>query len=31
MQGQNLEPVTFENLVVHFDKEKFEELLSGVV
>ena len=28
-KGQNLQPVTFENLVVHFDQEKFEELLSG--
>jgi len=27
-EGQNLEPVTFENLVVHFDQGKFEELLS---
>jgi len=26
--GQNPEPVTFENLVVHFDQRKFEELLS---
>jgi len=26
--GQNLEPVIFKNLVIHFDKEKFEELLS---
>ena len=26
---QNPEPVTFENLVVHFDQGKFEELLSG--
>ena len=25
---QNLEPVIFENLVIHFDQEKFEELLS---
>ena len=25
---QSLEPVIFENLVVHFDQEKFEELLS---
>ena len=23
--------ITFENLVVHFDQEKFEEVLSGVV
>ena len=29
--GQNPEPVMFENLVIHFDQEKFEELLSGVV
>ena len=28
-KGQNLQPVTFENLVVHFDQGKFEELLSG--
>ena len=28
-KGQNLQPVTFENLVVHFDQEKFEEVLSG--
>jgi len=27
-EGQNPEPVTFENLVVHFDHGKFEELLS---
>ena len=26
---QNPKPVTVENLVVHFDQEKFEELLSG--
>jgi len=26
--GQNPEPVTFENLVVHFGQGKFEELLS---
>jgi len=26
--GQNPEPVTFKNLVVHFDQGKFEELLS---
>ena len=25
--GQNSEPVMFENLVIHFDKEKFEEVL----
>ena len=28
-KGQNLQPVTFENLVVHFDQGKFEEFLSG--
>ena len=28
-KGQNFEPVTFENLVVHFDQGKFKELLSG--
>ena len=28
-EGQDLEPITFENLVVHFDKGKFDELLSG--
>ena len=27
-EGQNPEPITFKNLVVHFDQEKFEELLS---
>jgi len=27
--GQNVEPVTIENLVIHFDQEKFEELLYG--
>ena len=27
--GQSLEPVTVKNLVIHFDQEKFEELLSG--
>ena len=27
--GQHPEPVTFENLVIHFDQGKFEELLSG--
>ena len=27
--GQNAEPVTVENLVIHFDQENFEELLSG--
>ena len=26
--GQNPEPVMFENLVIHFDQEKFERLLS---
>jgi len=26
--GQNVEPVIVENLVIHFDQEKFEELLS---
>ena len=26
---QNLESVIFKNLVIHFDQEKFEELLSG--
>jgi len=26
--GQNVEPVTVENLVIHFDQEKFEKLLS---
>ena len=26
-EGQNPEPVTFENLVIHFDQGKFEELL----
>ena len=26
--SQNLKPVTVENLVIHFDQEKFEELLS---
>ena len=26
--GQNPEPVIFENLVIHFDQEKFKELLS---
>ena len=25
---QSLEPVMFENLFIHFDQEKFEELLS---
>jgi len=25
--GQNVEPVTVKNLVIHFDQEKFEELL----
>ena len=28
-KDQNLQTVTFENLVVYFDQEKFEELLSG--
>ena len=28
-EGQDLWPITFENLVVHFDQGKFEELLSG--
>ena len=28
-KDQNLQTVTFENLVVHFDQGKFEELLSG--
>jgi len=27
-EGQNLKPVNFKNLVVHFDQGKFEELLS---
>jgi len=27
-EGQNPEPVTFQNFVVHFDQGKFEELLS---
>ena len=27
--GQNAEPVIVENLVIHFDQEKFEEFLSG--
>ena len=27
--GQSLEPVIVENLVIHFDQGKFEELLSG--
>ena len=27
--GQSAEPITIENLVIHFDQEKFEELLSG--
>ena len=26
--SQNLEPVIIENLVIHFDQEKFDELLS---
>ena len=28
MRGQNPEPVMFENLVIHYDQKKFEELLS---
>ena len=28
-KDQNLQTVTFENLVVHFDQGKFEELLFG--
>ena len=27
--GQSAEPITVKNLVIHFDQEKFEELLSG--
>jgi len=27
--SQNPEPVTVRNLVIHFDQENFEELLSG--
>jgi len=27
--GQSTEPITVENLVIHLDQEKFEELLSG--
>ena len=27
--GQNAEPVVVENLVIHFDQERFEQLLSG--
>ena len=27
-ESQNPEPVTFENLVIHFDQGKLEELLS---
>ena len=27
--GPQFKPITFENLVVHFDQEKFEEVLSG--
>ena len=30
-EGQDLEHVTFENLVVHFDQGKFEELSLEVV
>ena len=26
--GQSAEPITVETLVIHFDQEKFEELLS---
>ena len=29
--GPQCKPITFENLVVHFDQGKFEEVLSGVV
>ena len=29
--GPQCKPITFENLVVHFDQGKFEEILSGVV
>ena len=28
--GQSVEPITVKNLVIHFDQEKFEELLSKV-
>ena len=27
--GQSAEPITVKNLVIHFDQEKFEELLYG--
>ena len=27
--GQIAKPITIENLVIHFDQEKFEEFLSG--
>ena len=27
--GQNTEPIVVENLVIHFDQEKFKELLCG--
>ena len=27
--GQNVGPVTVENFIIHFDQEKFEEVLSG--
>ena len=27
--GPQFKPITFENLIVHFDQEKFEEVLSG--
>ena len=27
--GQSAEPITVENLVIHFDRAKFEELLYG--
>jgi len=27
-EGQNPKPVTFENLIIHFDQGKFKELLS---
>ena len=30
-KGQNLQPITFENLVVHFNQGKFEEISLGVV
>ena len=28
--GQCTEPITVKNLVIHFDQEKFEQLLFGV-